>query len=210
MWKFRNIFKLKQYKNFLRVSKYVVIIYSTYSFLKSFKPHRRICNFYKRGLKMMVNEIINSKEIKGDSLNLIEKFFKESSLINIQLIQLKGAVTSDDFKLEAIVFSKEWIIKVFKHQDFISFSKVYFTNVSKEKEVINEAVKILEEVVKNNNVINDYGELVRKAVMNYDECFYGMLGNLGKAATSTLMDNKTKSEFSKNIMEIVSSREFLK
>jgi hypothetical protein len=197
-------------KYIIRISKYTVLCFSSYYFIAYFKPHRKIGNFYKKGIKLMANEVINSKEIKGDSLNLIEKWFKESSLINIQLYHLKKAVTSEEFKIEAIIFSKEWIVKVFKNQEFISFSKVYFTNVSKEKAVVNEAVKILEDVVKNNNIVTDYGDLVRRSVMNYESCFYGMLGTLGKAAISTFADNKTKSEFSKNVLEIVSSREFLK
>ncbi len=67
-----------------------------------------------------IDEILNSKEVKGAGIDLIEDLFKDRRTKQNVLIALKSVIKEKDFEKEFKVFIKAWLFKVIKDKEFLS------------------------------------------------------------------------------------------
>lgn len=199
-------FIIKRWKKYTKIT---LITYASYSVLYYYNPILSLYSFYKKGIINWFTEILSSDEVKKSGLEKVENIFKNKELISIQLDQLKKAVTSDAVKEESIIFSKKWIINVFKTKEFIDYSKVYFGSISKERSVSSLAITDIEGVIRDNIVRNEYANICKRATLNNFDTFDSMIKVLSKAGVYVISTNALKKEVGKVSSEVITRPEFL-
>jgi hypothetical protein len=90
-----------------------------------------------------LDEIINSREVKGAGIDLLENLFKDKRIKMEVLVALKGVIKEREFEDEFKIFIKAWFLKVIKEKDFLTQVKISLVEVLKSKPVLEETSNLL-------------------------------------------------------------------
>lgn len=200
----------KVYRKRFEIAKYSLYFNLFYISYYSINPINKIIEFYSAGIIRFLSEILNSPEVKDTSLNMVEKLFKNSKLIDVQLDQLKKAVKSESVINQSKPFGKEWIIKTVKYPSFISFSNLYFTKIMKDQIIIDKSADLIKDVVENNSVIDKWADTFKEACVSNDPTLDALIDTLTKAGKAALTDDKTKDKFGEACFNLFNSEKFLR
>ena len=205
--------KSKQFINYLFIKRFLILKYGFYINLmyisyRVVNPIKRVKEFYQKGINTWIKETVNSDEIRGQSMKLVERLFKDKKLIDIQLAQLKKACLSKKVVDESKPFGKTWIVQVVKKPTFIKFSKKYFTDLVKTKPMIKDSSKLLELTVKEPIVIHNWAEVYKRGCMNHEDTLSALITRISKAGLIAVKDPEVCYYTKKGSMEICGSKKF--
>ena len=179
-------------------------ICSLYYFNHKFHIGERIKNNFVIGPIM---EILNSKEVKGTGVDLIEDLFKDKRVLRTILITLKQTIREKEFEDPLKIFIKNWVLKVLKHQEFLKVTKRSVIDMLKSKQVTDETVvylKYLAESPETKQCVAEFFEVVFLC----DEVFPHLCDMFEKSALSAVKSERNKVQASLFMNDIYNDKKF--
>jgi hypothetical protein len=135
----RNYYFLKK----VHVFRFFLASSGLFGVYLSNRKFRYLNTFYDEHVKMPLDEMVNSEEVKGAALNLIEDLFKEKRTIKSITENLKVTIKDNEFEESMKTFIKQWLVKTFKDKEFLLNTKSELLKILNSKKVNSDTIKLL-------------------------------------------------------------------
>jgi hypothetical protein len=155
-----------------------------------------------------IDDILNSKEVKGTGILLLEDLFKDKRTKQNVLVALKSVIKEKQFEDEFKIFIKAWLFKVIKHPDFLKETKHTVIEVFKSPQVSSE-IAVLLKFISNQETTKQFVSTWMKEIFLGPSVFEDFCFLFEKCAINSVKNEKTKSEVNVMCTNLIKDREFM-
>jgi hypothetical protein len=184
-------------KNFLGVS---ILFGSIYFINKNY-------HFKKILLLDPIDDILNSKEVKGTGINLLENLFKDKRTKQNVLVALKSVIREKEFESEFKIFIKAWLFKVIKDKEFLQQTKRTVIELVKSKPVLDETANLLK-FISNEQETRDTVVTFFKELALSPDVFDKLCNLFEKCSIKSITSDRSKTGAMNFCNELMSDNEF--
>jgi hypothetical protein len=187
-----------------KIKKFFIIITGVFGFYFLFKSK----NIKKHLILDPIDDILNSKEVKGTGILLLEDLFKDKrTKINV-LVALKTVIKEKQFEDEFKIFIKAWLFKVIKHPEFLKETKHTVIHIFKSPSVTSEVavlLKFISDQDKTKQVVAQWMKDIFLGPSVFEDfCFL-----FERSSINSVKNEKTKSEVNVLFSNLIKDREFM-
>jgi hypothetical protein len=184
-------------KNFLGVS----ILFGTIYFLNK--------NYHFKKIIFLdpIDDILNSQEVKGTGINLLENLFKDKRTKLNVLVALKSVIKEKEFETEFKVFIKAWLFKVIKDREFLQQTKKTVIELVKSKPFLDETANLLK-FISNEKETRDIVIIFFKELALREDVFEKMCNLFENCSIKAITSDRNKTGAMNFCNELMSDNEF--
>lgn len=152
-----------------------------------------------------IMEILNSKEVKGASVNLVEDLFKDKTVLKTIVITLKQSIREKEYVDPLKVFIKIWVLKVLKHQEFLKVTKRSVIDMLKSKEVTDETIVLLKYIAESPATKECIAQFFKTLFLS-DELFPNLCELLEKSTLRAIKSDRNKAQAGSFVYDLLSDK----
>lgn len=146
----------------------------------------------KREISEKAFEILDSKEVKGAGIDLLEDLFKDKRTLQTVIATLKDVVKDNKFEEDFKEFIKDLLMKVLKDQEFLQTTKSSLIEMPKSKEVTDETAALLKFIADDETAKDTIAKFFKDVFLS-DEVFNDLCALFEKGAVNAIHDDKTQN-----------------
>ncbi len=169
------------YKNWINIG----LLLGFYFLNKKYKYTNKLLNDN-------IDDILNSKEVKGAGIDLLENLFKDKVIKTRVVISLKEVIKEKAFEDDFKIFIKGWLITVIKDKEFLGQTKKTLIEVLRTKEVQEELGTVLKHLA-NHQSSKDTVSDVFKGIFLGNSVFPKFCELFENCSLNAIQSNKFKS-----------------
>lgn len=173
--------KFLKYTFFLSSSFF--ILYKAQNYAKSL--NQKIYSHSIQIPKVLITQITSSKEVKGESIQILKKIFTSDQIIKTMLGVLITNIKQDKFIKESIEYSKRLLKSIISEQQTKILIKNWIILLIKDKEIEKNSAKLVKTAI-NNNLIKDKGADLCKEVILKNDVMNDLMALFGKCTLRAL------------------------
>ncbi|TNV80922.1 hypothetical protein FGO68_gene17681 [Halteria grandinella] len=174
--------------------------------LKNFQAFKQ---WVKAGVRALAEEIVaqNTKEVKKQGLQYLERMFKNKQVHESLIKLLKGAIKDERFVGDSKRFGIDWISKTITAPKTKQALKgLMGQTFTKDTRVQKEAIEVCKYFVNQPESRQLTRQLVSAAILR-PEALNAMNAQLAAGGTAAAKADQTRSQLSKSVMESINNKE---
>lgn len=193
--------KIYLYKSFLWLFAGTTLYYMN-------KNYRIFSKFKYDYILPPVVEMLNSKEIKGAGIDLLEEIFKDNRTIKTTVLVLKDVIKDNYFEEEYKKFIKIWLLNVFKDKKFLNDTKVSIISMLNSNLVTTESGYYIKTLV-NENSVKDFTADFFKDIFLDDKVLLPFSNLLQNCALNSLQSDRIITHGTCFFKELLTNKELM-
>jgi hypothetical protein len=171
------------------------------------KLSRSIKHYIFKPMYNVIDDLVQSKEVKQSGIDLVEELFKKDETINSVVVTLQKGIKDKRFEQAIAEFSKDWVINNLKQKEFLSSTKDNLIKIVNSEEIKKESI-IIAINIKNDKIFKKKVGSVMTEVFTKQPVFTPMMNLFQKCGVNAFNSELVKKEGIKMFFNILDNEDF--
>ena len=177
-----------------------------YMLSKENKISNRLKKYALKPFNIIAQDILTSKEVKGNSIDLLEDLFKDKYVLDSIVFSLNKSLKDNDFKSKISEFSKILVLKTLKEKNFLNETNKNIIKVLKSEEIIKQSV-ILSKEIKDDYIFKDEIAKFCKYLFSSNPVLESLVQALQKCGMNASVSDDIKDLYVKTSLKVFDDSE---
>lgn len=162
--------------------------------------------FMKNRFKTSIDDVFSQSEIKKALEYFIDRIFDKNTN-NVIVDSILEVIKADPFLDQTKDWSKEWILKIFRSQEFKVIAKINTLSIVKSERTKSEGGEFVKLVVTDEDLKDSIGKQMKEIWLR-DDVFSELMALLQKCGLQSLQNDILKQKASEMFLKIWSDNNF--